>query len=255
MFSKLSFTATLLLPLSSLAHDLKLKSRASRTSSALATVYTTCKTPGEVAITFDDGPYIYESQIIQTLARYKAKATFFINGNNWDCIYSQATSVAAAYAAGHDIGSHTWSHPDLTTLNATAANTEITKLTTAIKKITGAVPALFRPPYGSYNDQVLQIIKQNGMSAILWDFDSGDSTGSTVAQSESTYQTKAQSFPASFLALNHETEQSTATTLLPNALQLLKNKGYKLVTVSQCLGIKPYQSTGKASKKDSTWTC
>ena len=85
----------------------------------LAAVYSSCTTPNTVALTFDDGPYIYEGEIVNTLNNAGVKATFFVNGNNWDCIYDDnvVSSLKAAHAAGHLIGSHTWSHADLTTLS------------------------------------------------------------------------------------------------------------------------------------------
>lgn len=57
------------------------------------------------------------------------------------------------------------------------------------------------------------------------------------------------------IALNHETKRDTAQTVIPAAVKELKKKGYKLVFVSECLGIEPYQAVGKPKKRDSTWTC
>ena len=76
-----------------------------------------CVIPNAVAITFDDGPYKYTSEIAQQFTRVGGRVTFFVNGLNYGCIYEQAEAVKAAFDAGHQIGSHTWSHPHLTALS------------------------------------------------------------------------------------------------------------------------------------------
>ena len=80
----------------------------------------------------------------------------------------------------------------------------------AMTRILGATPHWFRPPYGNYNDQVLQAAAIRNQSVVLWDFDSGDSTGSSVQQSEALYDQVAAQRPSNLLALNHETYQTTA---------------------------------------------
>jgi len=110
-----------------------------------------------------------------------------------------------------------------------------------------------RPPYGEYNDDVRSVAAQRGEKVVIWDFDSGDSTGSTPAQSNQAYDDLAHSHPPSVLALNHETYESTATEVLPHAISVLKGAGYKLVTVAQCLGEQPYQKVGSPQK--GSWSC
>jgi len=222
-----------------------------------ATVYMGCSVSNNVALTFDDGPYIYEQSIVDTLNNANAKGTFFVNGNNYACIFDQDRVANLKYALsnGHEIGSHTWSHPDLTTLNSDQINTELTRLDDALRKILGVSPALMRPPYGNYNDLVLTVAENLGLSLVMWDFDSGDSTGSTPAQSEQSYTDVANKHPSNLLALNHETVQTTAEEVLPYALQKLGAQGYKFVTVAECLGVSPYKSTTAPGTRDSTWTC
>ncbi|KAF8585246.1 carbohydrate esterase family 4 protein [Ramaria rubella] len=169
----------------------------------LATVYSSCVKANTVALTFDDGPYIYETQIATTLKNAGIKGTFFVNGNNWECIYDDAMvkSIQNAYADGHEFGSHTWHHYDLTTLpwdgtggihdemwrterklpppsersppltlistppprsiqihipsRNTLRNTQPRSLSpVALQRIIGVSPAMMRPPYGTFNDEV-----------------------------------------------------------------------------------------------------
>ncbi|KAG8908924.1 Carbohydrate esterase 4 protein [Tulasnella sp. 403] len=225
---------------------------------SLAKVYTKCSVKGTVALTFDDGPYKWNKLIVDTLNQNNAKGTFFVNGNNYECIYSSANvdRLKHAYSSGHQIASHTWSHADMTQLAAGPLKKELTKLDTALKKIIGIKPAFVRPPYGNYDDNARAVAKSNGQSLVTWDFDSGDSVGATVSESETAYKNLANKKPSSILALNHETETGTAHTLLPYAIKTLKAKGYKFVTVAQCLGVKdPYLMHLTPQTRDSSWKC
>ncbi|KAG9019779.1 Carbohydrate esterase 4 protein [Tulasnella sp. 427] len=224
----------------------------------LAPVYSKCTVPNTVAITFDDGPYIYNDQLLATLKQYNAKATWFVNGNNYECIYSTANEkrLKERMAAGHQIASHTWAHLDWTTLSASKLKSEMTKTDTALVKILGVKPAFVRPPYGSYNTQSRQVAAANSQSIVIWDFDSGDSVGKTPAQSKTLYKNIAAKHPSNILTLNHETEQGTAVEVIPYALKVLQGAGYKFVTVAQCLGDQPaYVTTTTPAKRDSTWKC
>lgn len=80
------------------------------TSSRQQQVYSNCVTPNTFAITFDDGPQDNQPQFVQLLNNANAKATFFVNGNNWRCIYDDdmVTELRATFAAGHQIGNHGW---------------------------------------------------------------------------------------------------------------------------------------------------
>ncbi|KAJ6483782.1 hypothetical protein C8R47DRAFT_1197223 [Mycena vitilis] len=132
--------------------------------------------------------------------------TFFVNGNNWACIYDYADNLKYVYGKGHQIASHTWSHADLQTLNQNQTDSEILKVDVALQNILGVTPACLRPPYGSYNDTVRAAAANHNKSLIIWDLDSGDSTGASPAESEKTYDDNK--FSAT-LPLNHETCNTT----------------------------------------------
>jgi len=74
----------------------------------------------------------------------------------------------------------------------------------ALQRLVGVTPAFMRPPYGSYNNLVRQVAHERGQKLIIWDFDSGDSTGSTAAQSNAAYDALAERHPLNVLTLNHE---------------------------------------------------
>ncbi|KAG8724191.1 Carbohydrate esterase 4 protein [Ceratobasidium sp. 428] len=224
---------------------------------APAQVITKCTQPKTVALTFDDGPYVNTKKLVDLLDKNGAKGTWFFNGNNYGCIYNSenAASVKYVYDKGHQVASHTWGHQHLASLSGTALKNEFTKTNTALKKITGADPAFMRPPYGEYDDEVREVASSVGQKVVIWDFDSGDSAGKSAAQSKKAYDDWLKKNPNNVLTLNHETYATTVNDVIPYAIQQFKAKGYKMVTVAQCLGQSPYKSTGSPSPRDSTWKC
>jgi len=222
---------------------------------SLAQVITQCTVPNTAALTFDDGPWYYIYDISKALVAAGAKGTFFFNGNNYGCIYDadNVKRVKYAYDKGHQVGSHTWAHLDLATLSWDKIHDEMWRVEQALQRIVGVTPAFMRPPYGSYNDLVRQAAYVRGQKLAIWDFDSGDSTGSTAAQSDDAYDALAKKHPNTILALNHEVYEQTAHVVVPHAISVLQAKGYKLVTLAECLGVQPYQSV--KAPQTGTWTC
>lgn len=220
-------------------------------------VYESCTQPNDIALTFDDGPYIYLRQISDAFTNAGAKVTFFFNGNNWDCIYNPAriSDIQYAYKAGHMIGSHTWSHADLLSLSTAQIQDAMYRVEEAFSRIIGIKPAFMRPPFGDYNSNVQNIAFSRGQNLALWDWDTGDADGNTTSQSEAVYNQVANGHLSNALILEHETEESTANTLVPYAINLFQSKGYKLVTLAQCLGVQPYAAVGVPQQQTSSWTC
>ncbi|KAJ7451566.1 ricin B lectin domain-containing protein [Mycena latifolia] len=153
------------------------------------------------------------------------------------------------------IGSHTWSHADLTSLSTAQIQDAMFRMEEAFSRILGIKPAFMRPPFGDYNTNIQSIAAARGQSLALWDWDTGDADGNTTAQSEAVYNDVANAKVKNALILEHETEETTDNTLVPYALNLFKSKGYNLVTMAQCLGVDPYQAIGVAQQQTSSWTC
>lgn len=82
---------------------------AAGSSIPIGTIINSCTVPGTVALTFDDGPYIYTAQVLDTLKSNNVRATFFVNGDNWANILNadDQALVHRMIAEGHQIGSHT----------------------------------------------------------------------------------------------------------------------------------------------------
>ncbi|KAJ6553551.1 carbohydrate esterase family 4 protein [Mycena vulgaris] len=228
----------------------------------LANVYTSCIVPGQVALTFDDGPWKYIKSISDQLSAVGGNATFFVNGNNYACIYGddQVAGLKYAFSKGHQIASHTWSHADLVTVDQATLDSEITKVDDALIRILGVQPAFLRPPYGSYNDIVRAAAAAHKKDLIIWDLDSGDSTGASPNASKIVYDKGKSSPTGNILALNHETVGTTATDVLPYVLQLLGTGpggyGYTFVTVADCLGgLAPYTTVTTPGTANWMWHC
>lgn len=204
-----------------------------------STSYTNCNIGGKVvALTFDDGPYKYNEQLVNYLNSEGVKATFFMNGNNYDCIYSSPypTYIKHLVASGHQIGSHTWDHPDLQSLSNSKVTSELVRINEALVYITGKKPRYFRPPYGDIDSRIDGLVKAQGQIPVTWTFDSGDSTGSTVAQSEAAYAKEIKA-GKKFIALNHETYSTTVNQLVKKIVPELKSAGYRFVTIAECLNL------------------
>ncbi|TFK31165.1 carbohydrate esterase family 4 protein [Crucibulum laeve] len=237
-FSLLIITSTFALP-----HNLEERQQR-------AQVITRCTVPNTEALTFDDGPCKYIYDVIKALKDSNATGTFFFNGNNWGCIYGQedAKRVKYAYEQKQQIASHTWAHKNLTTLSADQNVLE------AFERITGAVPAFMRPPYGNYNTRVLDVAGIRKQTVVTWDFDSGDSTGASVTKQKSLYDAVVKKHPSTILSLAHEVHGKkfrmiVSYEVLPYAIKKLRGAGYKLVSVSEYLGKPAHQRVGKPSTR------
>ncbi|CZT12313.1 related to deacetylase [Rhynchosporium agropyri] len=213
-----------------------------RAGPAAGTIITKCTEPNTIALTFDDGPWTYHSSIVKALNDAGAKATFFVTGTLYNCIYSQASILNATFAAGHQIGSHTWDHKALNTLSAADITTQMSKLETALSNILGVKPTYMRPPGGATGGQTINVLKGLGYRIVTWDTDSGDWNKETPASSEKKLTV------GPHVVLMHETIPSTANTLAPWTIDWAKKNGLKMVTVAECLGDKDGAYTTAVAK-------
>ncbi|MEV1177481.1 polysaccharide deacetylase family protein [Nonomuraea sp. NPDC049784] len=181
-----------------------------------------------VALTFDDGPGKYAGTLLDTLKKYDAKATFFLEGQY---VKSRPAFVKRMAAEGHELGNHSYSHPDFTKSEAGAIRNEIKKTQDAVKKAAGVEPKLLRPPYGLADLQVSDIAAEFGMPMILWTAGSEDwKTKNVVAIQKKTLEVAQ----PNGIILMHDWVKQTVDGM-PSLIKTLQNKGYHLVTVSEVL--------------------
>ena len=182
-----------------------------------------------IALTFDDGPGPHTAHLLDILDQYGAKATFFLIGSK---VSSQANVVRSIHARGHQLGNHSWSHPELPKLPVDQIAGEIDRTNDAIKQATGVTPAILRPPYGAVNGVVLEQLRLRGMSSILWSVDTRDwaDRNSDIVCSRAV----AGARPGAVI-LMHDIHQ-TSVGAVPCILSALKQQGYSFVTVQGLLG-------------------
>lgn len=124
-----------------------------------------------IAITFDDGPHAtYTPKVLDMLKEKGVHVTFFVLGENLQSS-GQRAILKRAFDEGHEIGSHSYNHPDFKTLSSDEITEQLQKTDSAIEAVIGETPILFRPPYGSYNQSVSQ---QSQKAIVLWSIDSRD---------------------------------------------------------------------------------
>jgi peptidoglycan/xylan/chitin deacetylase (PgdA/CDA1 family) len=190
-----------------------------------------------IALTFDDGPSPYTDRLLQVLKDSDAKATFFEIGNK---VAANPEGAKRVVEAGMELGSHTWEHPNMTTIPPEDIPAQFTKANDAIEAATGQRPKLVRTAGGLINDQVLAEAKKQGLADINWDvipFDwaNDGNTGAT------RFMLMSQIKPNS-VVLFHDTYSSTVD-LVEQFIPVLKANGYHMVTVTQMLGERAPGST------------
>ena len=179
-----------------------------------------------IALTFDDGPGPYTAHLLDILDQYSAKATFFLIGSK---VSGQASVVRNIQARGHQLGNHSWSHPELPKLSVDQIAGEIDRTNEAIRQATGVKPSILRPPYGAVNGVVLEQLRARGMSSILWSVDTRDwaDRNSQIVCSRAV----AGARPGAVI-LMHDIHQ-TSVNAVPCILSSLKQQGYSFVTIQQ----------------------
>lgn len=178
----------------------------------------------KVALTFDDGPDPkITTQILETLEKYDAKATFFMLGSRVEYYPDIAKNVKDA---GHELGNHTWNHPDLTKADMEKVRNEINRTSTMIETVTGTKATAFRPPYGAVNQKVRS---QTDLPVVLWDVDTLDWKHRDPNQL--LVKVKENTKDGSII-LMHDIHQATADGL-DDVLAYLQSEGYIFVTVSE----------------------
>lgn len=185
------------------------------------------------ALTFDDGPSPNTPHLLDLLAENNIPATFFLLGSN----AAQYPQIARLIKnAGHEIGNHTWSHPNLRILSLDRQREEIVK-TDELLRSYGITPLYIRPPYGAFDKHTVSIASDLGNSLILWSLDSRDwkHLPSDYAKLLSTRGTIYDNGRLRGIFLFHDIHKNTVQDL-PRIVANLRAGGCeKFVTVSDYL--------------------
>ncbi len=204
-----------------------------------------------IAMTFDDGPSAaLTPKLLDLLATHHIKATFFVIGEN---VAEHPEIVARAAREGHEIASHSWSHPNFTKMSQESVRSQLQRTDDAIKSAIGKSPTLLRPPYGSITEREKRWIHDEfGYDIVLWDVDPLDwkRPGPAVVRNRILKETR----PGS-IVLSHDIHPGTVEAM-PSTFDELEAKGFKFVTVSELLAmaspVTPYpkaEAVGKTAAK------
>jgi peptidoglycan/xylan/chitin deacetylase (PgdA/CDA1 family) len=183
-----------------------------------------------IAMTFDDGPSAtLTPKLLDLLAERHIKVTFFVIGEN---VAEHPEIVARAAQEGHEIGNHSWSHPNFAKMSQESVRSQLQRTDDAIKNATGKRPTLMRPPYGSLTEREKHWIHDEfGYQIILWEVDPYDwkRPGPAVVRNRILKETR----PGS-IVLSHDIHPGTIEAM-PSTLDALEAKGFKFVTVSELI--------------------
>ncbi len=182
-----------------------------------------------VALSFDAAWGNEDTEmLIEILGRYGAKATFFVVGQ-WVDKYPE--SVKALHDAGHSIQNHSNAHPHMPKLSKEKMAEEIGECDKKIEAITGKKPFLFRPPYGDYNNALIEVLEEMGHYCIQWDVDSLDWKDVTAEQIRQRVTERVK--PGSIVLFHNAAKNTPAA--LPGILEDLKGKGYSFVLIEDLI--------------------
>lgn len=197
-------------------------------------VYFSCNTEGEqkIALTFDDGPHpVYTREILEILAEYGIRATFFCIGSNAE---QYPALVQEILAAGHEIGNHTYGHPNLCTEPYEGVRREILGMENVMAQVTECRPHLFRPPGGLYCDEVCRAAADLDYTVILWSVDTRDWAHTAV---EDIVENVLTGTEAGDIVLFHDYVSGSSPTpeALRRILPELIERGFGFCTVSELI--------------------
>lgn len=189
----------------------------------------------QIALTFDDGPTLHTEKVLDVLARYNIKATFF-------CIGSQIEIYPDIFKRildeGHTVGNHTYSHSTkMGFFSKQKITAEVLSTDALIERYTLKKPLLFRPPFGVTTPNLASVLKQAGHYVIGWNIRSLDAVMEDEAKIYD--RIKSRLSPGSIILL-HDTSRKTVH-VLEQLLVLLQQQNYVAVTVNQLLNIPAYE--------------
>ena len=185
----------------------------------------------KIALTFDAAWGNEDTQkILEILKKHDVRVTFFMTGG-W--VENYPDDVKAILAAGHDLGNHSENHKNMSQLSDAEKKEELMKVHDKVRTLTGYEMFLFRPPYGDYDNAVVNVAKDCGYYTIQWDVDSLDWKDYGVDSVIKTV-TEHKHLGNGSIILCHNGAKYTAQAL-DTLITKLKEKGYTFVPVSELI--------------------
>lgn len=188
-----------------------------------------------VALTFDDGPMPnWTPRVLETLARHDVPATFFVKGIN----VRDHGAIHRDSMGTHELGNHTWDHPDLARLDYPRCQEQLERTSAIIAEHYGRRPTLFRPPYGHLAGSSVLAAAEQGLTTVLW----------SAQMNESRYKNepgaivgsiRTAALPGSIILCHDSGEADRLVTIdhLDAIITALKADGFAFTTVSDLCGL------------------
>lgn len=196
------------------------------------------RTRRRIALTFDDGPHpTWTPALLEALAAEDVRATFFVKGVN----VVAHPGVHAASVGHHEVGNHTWDHPDLARLDRAAVASQISRCTDAVQDTLGVTPTLFRPPYGHVGGSAVLAASEAGLPLVLWSAQLRESR--FVDHPDGVVADVVGQVHGGSIVLAHDSGADTrliALHRIRTIVRQLKDAGHELVTVSELLAGTPH---------------
>lgn len=185
----------------------------------------------KVAVSFDAAWGADDTdELLRILEENNVKATFFLCGYWVDKYPDEVEKIAKA---GHDLGNHSATHPHMSQLTAEQITKELQDCHAAVKELTGIEMDLFRPPFGEYNNTVIQTARENGYYSIQWDVDSLDWKEQGVDAEINQVLNHKHLGNGSILLFHNDAKYTPQA--LDTILKGLKEKGYEIVPISELI--------------------
>ena len=185
----------------------------------------------KIALTFDAAWGNEDTEeILEILEKHNLHVTFFMTGG-W--VENYPDDVKAILAAGHDLGNHSENHKNMSQLSDEEKKEEIMKVHEKVKEITGYDMFLFRPPYGDYDNAVVDVSLDCGYYAIQWDVDSLDWQNKGIDSIIETV-TEHKNLGNGSIVLCHNGAEYTAAAL-DTLINTLEEQGYEIVPLSELI--------------------
>lgn len=170
----------------------------------------------------------YTDRILDILDKYNVKTTFFLGGY-W--VEKYPDYVKKLHERGHEIGNHTYSHPHLNSLSPEGIRRELERNEANIMAITGVKPILFRPPFGEYNNAVIETATKLGYYTIQWSIDSLD--WKDLSADQIVNRVVSAAGPGDIVLL-HNNGKHTAEAV-DRFIPILQQRGFKIVPISELI--------------------
>jgi len=213
-------------------------------------IITSCESGSRhIALTYDDGPFTYTNDMLDLLAAYNFKATFFVTGVNLakgeidDEAKPWPSMIRRALAEGHQIAHHSWSHADLDATTGLRREEEIIKNEMALRNVMGKFPTYLRPPYGICGPSCLSVMDTFGYHVVNYDMNTND-WRYTTPETQQTAKDIVKGFLDSttvpdYLSLFHEIHWQTVFNLSVYTFDLMVANNWQSTTVGACLNDPP----------------